>query len=138
MVKYLRNWRFILLPILQLKNFRSSSCRYSSKQVLLKILAIFTGKQHLCCTVGFREDLFLISLFRNSHRTCFVKKGALKNFANFHRKHLCWIFLLIKLQAQACNFNKKRLQHRCFPVNISKFFKNSLFYRTPLVAASKT
>ena len=31
---------------------------------------------------------------------------------------------------------KKRLQHSCFPVNIDKFFKNSFFYRTPLVAAS--
>ena len=28
---------------------------------------------------------------------------------------------------QACNFLKKRLQHRCFPVNIAKIFKNSFF-----------
>ena len=25
------------------------------------------------------------------------------------------------------NFIKKKLQHRCFPVNISKFFKNIYF-----------
>ena len=25
------------------------------------------------------------------------------------------------------NFIKKRLQHRCFPVNIAKFFKNGCF-----------
>ena len=36
----------------------------------------------------------------------------------------------------ACNFIKKRFQHLCFPVNISKFFKNDFFYKTPAVAAS--
>ena len=34
-----------------------------------------------------------------------------------------------------CNFIKKRLQHIRFPVNIVKFWR-TLFYRTPLVAAS--
>ena len=28
---------------------------------------------------------------------------------------------------QACNFIKKRLQNRCFPVNIAKFFKSTYF-----------
>ena len=32
-------------------------------------------------------------------------------------------------------FIKKRLQHRCFPVNIVNFLRN-LIYRTPQVAAS--
>ena len=27
----------------------------------------------------------------------------------------------------ACNFIKKRLQHRCFPVNIAKFFHRQVF-----------
>ena len=30
----------------------------------------------------------------------------------------------------------KRLQRRCFPVNIAKNFKNNVLYRTPPVAAS--
>ena len=30
---------------------------------------------------------------------------------------------------QTCNFLKKRLQHRCFPVNFAKFLR-TLFYRT--------
>ena len=33
---------------------------------------------------------------------------------------------------------KKRLWHRCFPVNYVKFLRASFFYRTPLVAASKS
>ena len=36
---------------------------------------------------------------------------------------------------QGCKYMKKRLQHRCFP-KYCETFKNSFFYRTPLVAAS--
>ena len=43
---------------------------------------------------------------------CFMKKTFLKNFAIFTGTHLCWSLFLIKLI-------KKRLQHRCFPVNIA-------------------
>ena len=35
----------------------------------------------------------------------------------------------INYQNKACNFIKKRFQHRCFPVNIVKFLKH-LFWRT--------
>ena len=31
---------------------------------------------------------------------------------------------------------KKRLWHRCFPLNFAKFLRTSLFYRTPPIAAS--
>ena len=36
---------------------------------------------------------------------------------------------------EARNFIKNRLRHRCLPVNIAKFLKNSFFYRKPPVAA---
>ena len=62
---------------------------------------------------------------RSSHQRYSVKKGVLKNSRNFEGKRLCWsLFLIIKLEVQACNFIKKRVQHRCFP----KFHK---FLRTP-------
>ena len=38
-------------------------------------------------------DLMLmlcINFLRSSHRRCSVKKGVLRNFANFTGKHLCW------------------------------------------------
>ena len=38
--------------------------------------------------------------------------------------------------AKACNFIKKRLQHKCFPANIAKFLKTAFLYRTLLVAVS--
>ena len=48
----------------------------------------------------------------------------LENLQKFTGKHLCWIFILIKLLAAL----KKRHQHRCFLVNFelvnfAKFLK---------------
>ena len=51
-----------------------------------------------------------------------MKKVVLKNFAIFTGKHVCWGFLLIKLQVST--FLKKSLQHRRFPVDL---FKNIYF-----------
>ena len=46
-------------------------------------------------------------------------------------------FLFNKVAAlKARNFIKKRLQHRCFPVNIAKFLRTPFFYRTPFVSVS--
>ena len=45
----------------------------------------------------------------------FYKKDALNNFAIFTGKHL-----------KPCNFVKKRLQHKCFPMNIAKFLRTPL------------
>ena len=58
------------------------------------------------------------------------KIGVLKNFANVTGKQLCWSLFLITLQA--FNFIRKRLEHRCFPV---EFLKKTFFHRTYLVAA---
>ena len=54
----------------------------------------------------------------------FHKKAVLKIFAIFTEKHLYWnLFLYKNAGLQACSFVKKRLQHRCFPVNIDKFLR---------------
>ena len=50
------------------------------------------------------------------------KKGVLKNFAIFTRKHLRWsVFGVFRV-----NFIKKRLQHRYFPLNITKFLRTPI------------
>ena len=59
---------------------------------------------------------------RRIHQRCSLEKTSLKNFAIFTGKHLCRSLFLIKLQINfSINFIKKRLQHRCFSVNIDKF-----------------
>ena len=56
---------------------------------------------------------------RSSHSQMIFKIHALKNFAMFIGKHLCWSLFLIKLQAL-----------RCFSVNIAKFL-GAAFYIEP-------
>ena len=52
----------------------------------------------------------------------FYKKAVPKTFSIFTRKYLCWSLILIA-GLKACNLIKKRLQHMCFPVDISKFLE---------------
>ena len=56
-------------------------------------------------------------LGRSSRSQMFFKIGALKNFAMFTGKHLCWSLFVIKLQAARFAI-KKRPQVRRFPVTI--------------------
>ena len=59
--------------------------------------------------------------FRSSHRTCSTKKAIFKHFVIFTGKHLCWGLFFNKVAGfQACNFVKRRLQHKYFLVNIGK------------------
>ena len=51
----------------------------------------------------------------------FRKKGILKNFAIFTRKHLCLFGVF------GVDFIKKRLQHKYLPVNIMKFLRTPIF-----------
>ena len=53
----------------------------------------------------------------------FCKKGVLKKFTNFTRKQLYWSLFSMKVQAWLYNFFKKRLQHRCFLLKLTKFLK---------------
>ena len=56
-----------------------------------------------------------------------AKIGFLKSFTISSGKHLCWSLFLR-------NFIKKRLQQRCFPVNIVKFLRTA-FFRTIQVSS---
>ena len=66
----------------------------------------------------------------------FFKNGILKIFLNIHRKTPVLKSLFNKVAGiLACNFIKKKLQQRCFPVNIAKFVGTVFFVEKPLVAA---
>ena len=71
--------------------------------------------------------------FRSSRPEVFYKKGAVRIFTKFTGKYLCQSLFLNKVAGlRTATLLKKRLWHRCFPVN----FVKSL--RTPLMAASGT
>ena len=72
-----------------------------------------------------------VSIDRSSYRRCSMKKGVLENFAKFIGKHLYQnIFFLIKLQAEGATLLKKKLWHRCFPVNFAKFLRTTFLQNT--------
>ena len=56
----------------------------------------------------------VVPMCKNSHRRCSVKKGVLKNFAEFTGKHLC---------RRSATLLKMRTWHRCFPVNFAKLLR---------------
>ena len=56
----------------------------------------------------------------------FCKKGVLSNFAKFTGKHLCQSLFFNKVAAlRPATLLKKRLWHRCFPVNFAKFLRTA-------------
>ena len=68
----------------------------------------------------------------SSHWMCSVRKGVLRNFAKFTGKHLCQSLFFNKVAGlRPAVLLKKRLWHRCFPVNLAKFVR-TVFERTPL------
>ena len=59
-------------------------------------------------------------LERNSRPQVLCKKGVLRNFGKFTGKHLCQSLFFNKVAGLLL---KKRLWHRCFPVNFPKFLR---------------
>ena len=65
---------------------------------------------------------------KSSHRKCFVRKGALKNFAKFRGEQLCQShFFNKKLQASICNFIKKETVALLFSCEFCEISKNTFF-----------
>ena len=52
---------------------------------------------------------------------CSIKKGVLKNFANFTGKHMCWILFKV------CNFIKKGTPAQVISCKFCEIFKNTYF-----------
>ena len=66
----------------------------------------------------------------------FSVKTVLRNFVKFTGKHLCQRLVFNNIAGlRPATLLKKRIWHRCFPVNFLKFL-NTFFHRTPLVVAS--
>ena len=82
-----------------LKNFGKSSGRFNMKKFQKQPLEVFCKKK-----------LFLKTLQNSLENTC------------------ARVSFFIKLQGETCNFiKKKRLWHRCFPVNYAKFLNKNIF-----------
>ena len=59
------------------------------------------------------------------------KKGVLRKFAKFTRKHLCQGLFFNKVAGlRPATLLKKRLWHRCFPVNFANFLRTPFLQNT--------
>ena len=82
-----------------------------------------------------------IFMARSSHRRISTKKDVLK-ISQYSQENTCvGVFFNKVSDLQACNFIKKRLQHRCFPVKFAKFLRTAIlkniyeqqqFYGSPI------
>ena len=115
--------------------FRSSVLLAFCKISVLKTSVKFLGK-HLCwilfsinlqtlsqdyITDVFQWKRFILKTPFQQQKQSFagvLKKGVLRNFAKFTRKHLC---------RRPATLLKKTLWHRCFPVNFAKFLRTPFF-----------
>ena len=89
--------------------------------------------------IGYWQLIWLYNIFwkksetnlkrkRSSSLEVFCRKGALRNFVKFTRKHLYQILFLKKVTGlRPATLLKKRLCNRCFPVNLAKFVRKPFF-----------
>ena len=67
---------------------------------------------------------FLEITFKSSRPEVFCKKGVLRNFTKSTGKHLCQSLFFNKVAGlKPATLLKKRLWHRFFPVNFTKFLR---------------
>ena len=89
--------------------------------ITLRIAILYKELAEWIC----RQILSLIpDKFRS--RRCSVRKGVLRNFAKLTGKHLFHSLFFNKVADMTLTLLKKRLWHRCFPVNFAKFLKTPL------------
>ena len=74
---------------------------------------------------------------RSSHCRCFIKKVFFKISQNSQENTCIGVSFLKKIAAwRPAALLKKRLKHRCFPVNFLRNFYEHLFGRTPFFRSS--
>ena len=60
----------------------------------------------------------------SSHQRCSARESVLRNFAKFRGKHLCQVLFFNKVAGpNPATLFKKRLWHRCFPLNFAKILR---------------
>ena len=67
--------------------------------------------------------------YKNSPERCSIKKGVLENSQNSQKNTCAKVSFFIKLQTSALKL-KKKLWHKCFPVNFEKFLRTSFLQNT--------
>ena len=101
----------------------SCSASKKKKKNVPKIFGKFTKN-----TRGKSYFSKVASFYRSNHRRCSVKGVLRKVFAKFKGKHLCQRLYFNKVCRPKAV--KKRLWHKCFPLNLAKFLRTPLLQNT--------
>ena len=131
---YVHWWRRQFGKVSGYLNFQSIYSQWASEWIIKT------------CTKGAFEAQFDFQIFKQiwRHRSSrssllkvFCEKVVLTKFAIFTAKHVLeTLFNKVEAYLKARNFIEKKLQHRCFPVNIAKFCKSIYFEEYLGTAAS--
>ena len=99
----------------------------------LKIVYEDLSREYYTMLLNFKNTL------NRSSRQVVCKKSVLKNFTKLTGKHLCLgrVSFLIK-RPEVCNCIKKDNLTQLFSCEFYEIFKNTYFYRTPMVAVSES
>ena len=74
---------------------------------------------------------FIVNTVRSSLRRCSAKKGVLRNFTKFTRRHLCQSLIFNNVAGlRPATLLKKGLWHKCFPVHFPKFPRTHFLQNT--------
>ena len=106
--------------------------RNTGSHVLNIVLTLFKRNDSDIRSTGL-DVLFVpfLLIFRSSHQRCSVRKGVRRNFVKFTGKHLCQSLFFDKV----ANFIEIETLAQIFSCEFCEISKNTLFYRTPPVAA---
>ena len=121
-------WRNLLIfnKLFAFKKWRNNSPAFTITILLAEILGWYlTGKLvlHENFPQKYKSSWWCPTI-RKQLLGGVCKKGVLKNFAKFTRKHLCWIFFYNKVAVpRPASLFKKRLWHRSLPVNFANFLR---------------
>ena len=87
--------------------------------------------------VNYRKETLKQAVYstkiRSSRPEVCCKSGVLRNFTKFKGKHLCQSLFFNKVAGLTpATLLKKRIWHRCFPVNLVKFPRIPFFFKEHL------
>ena len=110
------------------------------KNICQRLLLYCTHTTHCYLSVL----LYIQHLFRHHHcyysevvvRRCSIKRGVLRNFAEFTGKHLCQSLFFNKVVGIRPASLLRKTRAQMFSYEFCEISKNTFCYRTPLMAAS--
>ena len=84
------------------------------------MMYLIIGYLNIC---SISNNFGMLSSIRSSRPEVFCKKDVLRNFVKFTRKYLWKSLFFNKVAGWGLQlYFKKRLWHRCFPVNLQNFY----------------